>query len=516
MRLTGLENFIYKNHNRIALGMIVLFGIMFSLISFINHYTFRTEAYDLGLFNNAVYDYAHFRWNSNSIKQYDNILSDHFTILHIPFAQFSWIFGSYTLLVFQILAILLGAYGAYKFSLLRSNRPGLSLVLLLHFLSIWGIYSALAYEYHDNIIGAMMVPWFFYYFYQKKWLKATAFFIIILISKENMALWAVFLSAGLAIIHYKDKAQLRYALVFGLVAAVYFAVVVKLVIPSLAATERPYDYIGKYAAVGEGFSGIIINCITKPQYIFSLLFENHLHEPPGDGVKSELHWMVLMSGGLLVFLQPVYLLMLIPIYAQKLFSVHYAAWGISLQYSIEFVPILNMALLGYVIKQPTRKGWIIVCVVTALTIFSTVRSFSYRVTQWYNSKTLEFYKKHHYTRHFDVSDAHAALKKHIPANAPLSAHPFLTPHLAFRDYIYDFPKIGNAHYIALIVEEDKWPEAERYLDEIAILKASGEWEQIFYENCILIFRKKNAGPENVDEIKSFEKHGKIKTVSEMY
>src|SRR6478735_7580207 len=205
MNFSSLEAYTEKHQRGILIGILTFFGLCFCTLSLGNHYVFRTYAFDLGLFNNAIYDYAHFRWNDNTVKLYQNILSDHFTLLHIPFSLFYWVFGSYTLLIFQIASILVGAVGAYRFHLLKFGKPLLSFVLLLHFLSMWGIYSALAYDYHDNIIAAMMVPWFFLYFHRQKWTKATLFFLIILISKENMALWAIFLSLGLAIMYFRNK-----------------------------------------------------------------------------------------------------------------------------------------------------------------------------------------------------------------------------------------------------------------------------------------------------------------------
>src|SRR5690606_32355512 len=174
------------------------------------------------------------------------------------------IFGSYTLLVFQVAAVVFGALGVYRFHVMKFGKPLLAFLLLLHFLLIWGIYSALAYDYHDNIIAAMMVPWFSLYFHRKKWLKAGIFFAIILISKENMALWAIFLSLGLAMLYFKSKPHLKRALVYALIATVYFIIVVKFIIPALAVGDRSYDYVNKYAVLGNSFSEIITNSLTDP------------------------------------------------------------------------------------------------------------------------------------------------------------------------------------------------------------------------------------------------------------
>jgi uncharacterized membrane protein len=483
-----------QNQKKLLYGLLAFFGLIFLLIAIPNHYLFRTFAFDLGIFNNAIYDYAHFKWNDNPVKGYENILSDHFTLLHIPFSLFYWLFGSYTLVLIQVAAVLFGAFGAYKYHTLRTHSPLLSLLLLFQFLSIWGIYSAVAYDYHDNVVAAMLVPWFFYYFHQKKWLPTVAFFALILCSKENMALWAIFLNLGLAIIYFKDKQQLRLALLFSVIAAVYFIIVVKLVIPGLAVGDRSYGYIQSYTALGGNFTEILTTLFTRPLYVFGLLFQNHLNDPVANGIKWELHAMVLLSGGFALFFRPAYLLMLLPIFAQKLFINNFMIWGLNYQYSIELVPILNIALAEMIVRQPPRRGLIIAWIAVGLTFAANARSLDTRISKWFDRTAIQFFKAKHYRRQFDAGKAHQALKL-IPDDAPVSALSPLVPHLAFRDYVFEFPYLGNASYIALIENEPPYKlTGTEYNKLVAALKKSEEWQIIYYEDSILILKRAASAP----------------------
>lgn len=125
--------------NRSLLYIFLIFGILYSCISFVNHYNFRTYGWDLGINNNAIFDYAHFRWNDCMIMQpsFTNVLSDHFSLYPILVAPFYWIFGTWTMLVFQILAILFGGLGIYKYVRRLSENETLSRIALLHFFTIW-------------------------------------------------------------------------------------------------------------------------------------------------------------------------------------------------------------------------------------------------------------------------------------------------------------------------------------------------------------------------------------------
>ena len=488
--------FIRGHRRQVLITLTVAFGVVFSLISLVNHYVFRTDAMDLGLYNNAVYDYAHFRWNDNPIKLYDNLLSDHFTLLQALVSPLSWIFGSYTLVVVQIAAVLFGGYGAYRYNRLRSGDEALALILLFQFWSMWGIYSALAYDYHDNVVAAMLVPWLFYYFHLKRWLPVALFYVLILVSKENMALWLVFLAIGLAVLYFRDKMQVKVALTCSVVAALYFAVIVKSVMPALAGVNREYTYIQDYAALGAGFAEIIKTCLTRPLYALGLLFGNHLHVERADYIKAELHAMVLLSGGVALLRRPVYLVMLVPVYAWKLFSNTFSTWGINYQYSIEFVPVLSIAIAELVAKLEHRRRIWVAAGFGLVTVLATAGTFEHRVSQWYakadagifTRPALQFYRAAHYRRPFDVDKAYRALEL-IPKDASVSATSQLVPHLAFRDYIYVFPYVGDASYLALGRNSVPWLTDEAFEGRIEEYRRSPDWEAIYEQGGVLVLRR---------------------------
>ena len=484
----------FKNHYQLIIVLFV-FGLIFCSISLVNHYNFRTFGWDLGIYNNIIYDYAHFRWNDCILMlpnhQFENILSDHFNLLHFFFSPLYWVLGTYTMLIVQIAGILFGGLGIYNFIKNLTNNKKLAILATIHFFSIWGIYSALGFDYHDNVLAAMFVPCFINYIHLEKWWKATIFFILILISKENMALWAFFIGLGLICLYYKDTKKIKYLTAYTFFSIIYFFIVVKLIIPSLAIEGKEYLHFN-FHALGDNFSGAIKTIYTKPIYVFGLLFKNHLNDPVYNGIKAELHYITLLSGGIILIFRPQYLIMLLPIFAQKLFNDDYQKWGLNLQYSIEFVPILTIAVFSWIHKLNNNKRkiilgyiFVIVCIITT---FSTLNS---RVSKWYNPEFIRFYKKEHYIRDFNVKELHKILKL-IPDNAIVSAQSMIVPHLAFRDYIYHYPYVQNAEYIVLLTaDESKYPlTKDEYNNKISEYKHSPDWD-IFYENeYALIFKRK--------------------------
>ena len=87
----------------------------------------------------------------------------------------------------------------------------------------------------------------------------------------------------------------------------------------------------------------------------------------GDFVKMELYVLLLVSGLFFLLKKPQYLLMLLPIFFQKLFHDYYAMWGISGQYSIEFAPIMAIGIFMVISEFKSEKRVNII----SLTLFNT-------------------------------------------------------------------------------------------------------------------------------------------------
>jgi uncharacterized membrane protein len=164
-------------------------------------------------------------------------------------------------------------------------------------------------------------------------------------------------------------------------------------------------------------------------------------------------------------------------------------WGISAHYSIEFAPIIVIAV--YTIIHRLKKYKVAVAsVILASTFISSASFLDHRTSEYYNQANSQFYKKAHWKRDFDVAEVNRLLKT-IPADARVSAQSCLAPHLAFRDYIFHYPFIGNANYIALLpTEENKYPYDDvTYQKAIDDFLASRKWKVFAKNEVVLILRK---------------------------
>jgi uncharacterized membrane protein len=487
----------YKSETIVSL----VFLILYSLISLVNHYNFRTAALDLGMFNHALHSFSQGKMNYFTLDlsgNSPNYFADHFSPLTLLYTPLYYIFGSWTLLLVQIAAILFGALGCYKIARIRLPEMRFPFLILVFFLGQWAIVSALAFDFHNNVVAAMFVPWFFYYLLTEKRISALVFFVLILFAKENMALWMFFIILGFMLRNgFRNffetfKTYLKFEIPLMLISLIYFYVVVSMIMPSLSNGEA-VNQIARFGRLGSSIPEIVAYVISHPFETFKLLFISQLEDPVSFGIKRELHMVVLFSGGIALLLRPAYLLMLAPIYAQKLFSDNMVIWGINGQYSIEFTPILGLALIDLLVKIRTAK-------LQQITLFSSVflviatnfYTLKNRVSVWYDATTYDITRSIHYqSGGLNVPYVHNELKK-IKNDIPISVSACLAPHLVKRDKLYHFPILNDAEMVVLIKSlRSTYPvsieEQEKIVNELI---NSGDFEIIHDKFDLLILKKK--------------------------
>ena len=490
MRILKLSNFKQSDTSKM-LPLLVFFGILFALISFVNHALFRTYALDLGAYTNALYDYRNFHWNDSTafLNAPTNLLADHFDLYLILWAPLSYLFGTYTLLTVQIFALLLGAFGIFKYLKLFTQNELLSKCGACFFLLFFGVFSAVSFDYHSNVVAACILPWFFIAVHQHKIYKAILLALFICVGKENMSLWMFFVALGLFFEYRNDKSKRFPLLLISAFSAFYFLAITMLVMPAFSDGK---DYVHfHYSALGTDFGAAIKYMLAHPFAAFETMLSNHTHEPLGQGVKAELFLLLFLSGLPILVLRPAYLFMLLPIFFQKLFHDNFHLWGVYAQYCIEFAPVLAIGIFVVLSKLKSVKSQqIFASIVLVGCIVSTVKMMD-RSAIFTNKSTIRFYQSAHYVRNYDVNAVHSQLTA-IPVDAVVSAQSPFLPHLSLRETIYQFPMVKDAEFIVVSKLEGPYPLNEQQFrvafDSIALSKS---WKIFSASNGCCVFRKIN-------------------------
>lgn len=486
----------FKN-NKLAIFILLFFACIYSAISLVNHYNFRTYAMDLGIFNHALYSYSHGKMNYFTLdltgKSPFNF-SDHFSPLTILYSPFYYLFGSWTLLIIQIICVLFGAWGCYRVAQIKIPRFSKPFFIVILFLSQFGITSALAFDFHNNVVAAMLMPWFYLFYINNEKKKVILIFLMMLIAKENIALWLPFIILGCMLekgLQKNSKSFLTFEIPLILFSLVYFYIIVSYVMPAFSG-EKSISQLSRYGELGDSFGEILVTLVTHPLDTVRLLFESPYKDSLSYGIKKELHIVLLLSGGFAFLLRPAYLIMTIPIFAQKLFASNYGFWGISAHYSVEFAPIIALAFIDLIQKLTQWKfvNYLIFATVLS-TIVTNLKTLDTRKTPWYDSTENDYTSAKHYSSGgLDCNFIRTEIAK-IPDRIPLSVSSCLAPHLANRDKLYHFPIIKDAKLLVLIKDKrSPYPlNREDFNKKVNQLITSKNYKIILDKNNLLILRR---------------------------
>jgi uncharacterized membrane protein len=399
------------------------------------------------------------------------------------------LFGTYTLLILQIISILCGGFGVFcYFKLKMPNQPALPFFALIFSLSYFGIYSALAFDYHSVVVAASIIPWFFYFLLKRKRVLTIIFFILTLFAQEDVAILMFFVCLGLIVENRQQKQEVLLLTFLACFALLYFIVVLDVFIPYFSLSKTYTGFC--YSSLGNTPKEALLNFFLHPVKDIQILFTNFKHNFDGDYLKIETHVILLVSGVFLLFFKPSYLIMLIPLYAKKFFHDNPAMWTSAYQYSVEFYPIVSIGVFSLIAE--ISKKWLRILLTTVslvCTLEATVAVMERKI-YYSNKDNIQFYRAKHYQRMYDVKQLNLQLGK-IPHAAAVSAESPFVPQLALRNHVYQFPILNDAQFVVYSTKENCYPLSEsEFLNLINGLKTSGKWTIQFQNQDFTILRKR--------------------------
>ena len=460
-------------------------AVLYALISLVNHYLFKTYALDLGLYTHALYDYAHFRMADCSLfrPQAQNLFSDHFDLYLPLLSPLVYVFGSYTLLLVQIVAALLGGWGVYKLISLYTDDGLIPVLAASVFFVSFGVIHAIAFDYHSNVLTAMMLPWLLYFLKQRRFAMASVFVVLFVIGKENMSLWLFFIAIALMWDYRKDKKALWHLVAYATFSLAYFFIINMIVMPRIGGSGAGF---ARYAHLGDNYVDIAGSLLAHPWETLKLFFTNTMDYSKFDGVKQEFYICALASGMLLTLLKPNYLLMLAPLLAQKMLAVDPNFWGVSFQYSVEFVPVLVVSSFLVLVKLKNAKwrkalGFVLL-LSTVLTTFYTIGVPKSTILV---DQLCVYQGRHYEQKEFDVHYAYNVIDR-IPDDASVSAITPFVPHLAMRDTIRNFANTKDVRTDYVLITA---PYFEYERQGVLVLKNRDEYETVATDGTIYLLKR---------------------------
>ena len=473
--------------DKVALVVVlVVAGIVYGLISLVNHYLFKTYALDLGLYTHFMYEYAHFRIPDLFMLDRSPALalSDHFDLYLAILSPLVYVFGTYTLLIVQIAAVLLGGWGIYKLISLYTDDAWLLVLATAGFLSSFGIIHTIAYDYHSNVLTTMMLPWLLYFFKRERYGLSSLFVVLFVIGKENMSLWLFFIVTGLMWDYRKDRKAMWHLLGYAVFSLLYFIVINMVVMPALGGNGGGF---ARYAYLGNSYGEIAKRLLTHPIETLQIMATNTTGLPEKDGLKAEFYVCAMASGMLLTLLKPNYLWMLIPLIGQKMLASDPLFWGISLQYSVEFMPVLVISSLLVIIKLKNNILRLSLSVALLISILSTTfYTIGVPKSKIFVDQLCVYQGRHYRQEKIDAKYARQLIET-IPDDAFVCAATMFVPHLALRPYIEDFASVRNTESEYVLITDhyfDFWVNGEK------VFENCDEYETLATDGTLYLLHRK--------------------------
>lgn len=173
---------------RAVILWILLLSILYSTLSIIRHNRFESGGFDLGLYDQAVWQYSRFLVPYNTVKE-RFILGDHLTLTLPLFAPLMWIWNdARMLLIAQAVWISLSALPIYLLTRRRGLPDVVALIIAILYSLFYGIQYAVFFDFHPVVFGVGLLSWLAYFLESKKHAHGAITLILLLLTQENMGL----------------------------------------------------------------------------------------------------------------------------------------------------------------------------------------------------------------------------------------------------------------------------------------------------------------------------------------
>lgn len=407
--------------------LLVFSGIVFVILGTyktLQHLTFNTYAYDLGIRASVLYNIA---FNG---KVWDSLhslhgFSGHFHPVSFLLAGLYRIWPNALLLcLLQALAVSLGLFFLVKLleGWVEDRRKHLVIIAL--FLANPFLHHALCFDFHPEIFAVPLVLLFFYLFEtDRAWRGAIPAFALLTL-KEDMGL--VLLALG---VYTLVKRKWVLGALMTVIGLMWLPFVLFVVLPAFRSPGQSELISAHYAGLGSNAAEIISSILRRPWILVTQTF----------GQPEKLLTIALLIASVGAFaLTRWEAALVIPLLLAHLLSDGPHQSSLTCQYSAGILPLLFFAS----IKGIRRIKLPVALILVGLAIPAVVLRAPNPFKMGLNLKK--------------VSTTHR-ITQMIPKDASLSVSNNLAPHLVNRKEVALYSRIGDADYVLVDFEGNIYP-----------------------------------------------------------
>jgi uncharacterized membrane protein len=414
---------------RKSLWLLVLtVTIIYSSLSILRHRHFTSGAYDLGIFDQVIWQYSQFQAPYSSVRSNlltENLLGDHFHPILALLSPLYWFTDNVeALLVAQALLFAIAIIPIFLFTEKRLGKVAAYLFAISYSL-FWGIQKAVEFDFHEIAFAVPLLALAIYFIDEKRWKAYFICLALLLLTKENLSVTVFFFGVYLLAMR-----QFKQGLISIVAGIIWFFAAVKIFIPffiepSTMRVDRGGSYYRYWSfnQFGPDPLSALVTIIKNPLLVIQTLFS--------PGTKLRTYWYIFHPFLFLAFFSPLFILAL-PLLMERFLSEGAHFWGTDFHYSAVLAPVLVMASVDGLCRITRRikkiKAQYLIIPASSLVLILNL----YLLPQFplWNLTSPAYWR-------MSASDlAGRRAVSLIPPTVSVAAQAPVTPHLSHRRMIY--------------------------------------------------------------------------------
>jgi uncharacterized membrane protein len=397
----------------LAILICTVFFLAYTTLSIVRHNNYGSFGFDLGIYDQIVWEYAHFKNPITTVHHYPftSIFTDHIELTLIPLSISYWIWDDPRMLLI-LQALLFTSSGMAIFLLAQRKKINYftSICILIAYEIFFGVQNAMWFEVHSLSFATAFIAWFIYFLDKSSIRWSIVFFLLAVLTKEDIGLLVFLICASFLIADRKNllkkriSGQSKLALWFMAGSVLYSVLIFYIWFPYF--TADGYRFVNKGGLLSDLNPSYFADTETKRKIIFTSL----------------------ASFGGLPILAPFYLFAWLGDLAHYFVLGHTVptAQDFFMHYRISLAPLLAWPTIIAVSKFKKLNKWYIGAYILLCALYfqySLHLPLSYLGKSWF------------WTRPSSVNNIESIISQ-IPENASVVSQNNITPHISHRDQIF--------------------------------------------------------------------------------
>lgn len=416
------------------LGICLGYSLLLFSFSSVKHLLFQSSAWDLGIFDQAVYLISIGATPLSSFTGF-HILGDHGAWMLYPLALLYKIFPSvYWLLLVQAGSLGLGGLGVWLLAKQKLTDRLAGLAMAIYFLYPL-VFNINLFDFHPEV---MAVPAFLMGIWAAFTDRLVVFVITIGIIVGCKAVLALTV-AGMGVWLLVEKRS-KFALIALGTGVLWFILATQWLMPTFAGEQAVGRFIGRYSDLGNSYGEIIQNFFLRPQLVLARIFSLGTIEYMAL-LWSPIVYVFWLNWGKAKNWTP--LIAILPTLMMNILANDSAQRDLVHQYSVPILPFLMLIVINGLTLLPQN--------------FITFQAiFSWAILGFILLSRLHFFAGHYWQRIDTWQPTREALGKIQDQGAVLTTAE-IAPHLSQRPVVHlaiTSPPVQNlANYRHILLNE---------------------------------------------------------------